>query len=172
MPSGADFLAVVVVAYFGSDYLICFVAFARYEYYVARMCQCRSRAYGLASVGDGQGAGGLCGVESCRHVVEYGLWILGARIVGCEHKAGGAACGLGGHDGALAAVAVAAAAYDGYYLCSASGDFVNGVEHVDEGVGGVGIVDNGCHSFGRAEWLETSCHRMEAADGGSTSSGW
>ena len=74
-----------------------------------------------------------------------------------------AACRFLCHLRPLAVVAVSSRAHDGGDAPVGAYDFAYRVEDVDERVGCVGVVHDGGYPFRRAESLEASRHRDEAA---------
>ena len=75
-----------------------------------------------------------------------------------------AARGFRRHDGALAVVAVASAAAHGDDVGVGACGFADGVEHVGECVGRVGVVDYGCDACA-VHGLEASGHGAQGAEG-------
>ena len=97
------------------------------------------------------------------HVTQDGVGILGARVVAGEDGAVAAHSGLVRHDRALGGIAVTATTAYGDDLSLATHQVTDGVEHIDQCVGRVGIVNNGGEALGGMQRLETSVGGMELA---------
>ena len=134
------FFAVVEVIFDGSYCLSCFVTLSGEEYHVAGTGFGDSPGYGLASVGDSDCALELRVVESGTHIGQNSLGVFETGIIGSEHEYVGALGGGLCHERTFAVVAVAAGTAYGDYAAVFACHLANGVEHVDESVGGVGVV--------------------------------
>ena len=141
------------------DDLVVLVALARNEDYIARLSQHNGRADCLRAVGDAQRL--RLRLDARHHLVEDLLGILGARIIRRENSNIGLARGYRSHLGALRGVAVAAATahYDESLLGGT--DVVDGVDHVLQRIGRVGIIDNGGKPRLRSQRFEATAHRVQ-----------
>ena len=141
-------------------FLILLVPFAGNEDNVAFPGHHAGCADSLTAVGDADSVTKLFRGETRLHVVEDAFGILAAGIVGCEHQLVAALRGYLRHLGAFGLVAVAAASHHGDELLILSADIVDGAYHVLEGIGSVGIVDDGGDALA-ADVLETAGSGLE-----------
>ena len=107
----------------------------------------------------------LLGVEACQHVVDDGLRLLKAGIVGGDDDAVALLHSLLGHERTLSLVAIAACSADGDDLSTlAVKHLVDGVEHILQGIGRMSIVDNGRYTVLRTDGFQTTCHALQGAE--------
>ena len=131
---------------------------------VARLRQQAGGLDCLAAVGDADGLLHVVLVESGEHVVDDVLRLLEAGVVGGDDDTVAQSCRLLCHEGTFAFVAVAAGTHHGDDFPLAFQHAVDGVQHVDQGIGRVGVVHDGGESLRRAEGVETSGYGVEGAE--------
>ena len=143
-----DFLTVVEMILDVTDYLTCLMSFSGQEDNIAGGSDGGSTVDSLTTVDDSLGTCTGFGIEAFEHVGENGFRLFKAGIIGGEDQHIGALGSRAGHEGALAVVAVATcAAYSDD--TGISGNLAYSVEHIDEGIGSVRIVNDGGHTVSR-----------------------
>ena len=146
---------VIKVVLHAFDDLVVLVSFARYENHIAWSRQYASRLDSRLAVLNDECMAQLLLGESSRHVLQYSMWLLIARVVGGQYQlCTQLVCALG-HHGTFAFVAIATATDHGYYLrwgglLAGVGcyNLVDGLQHVLHRVRGVGVVNDGCPALG------------------------
>ena len=145
------------------DFLIILVALASNEHDITSLSQLACRADRLTAVGNDQRAGtGIVG-EAHLHLTQDLIGVLGTGVVAGENGAVAAQGSLTRHDGSLAGITVTAASTHGDDVAAGAHHLTNGVKHIDQGVGRVGIIDDGRVATRRTQGLETSSNRNEQA---------
>ena len=136
---------------------------ASYEHHVALLCHHAGCADGLAAVDDRDDLLHLLGVKAGEHVVDDVLGLLEAWVVGCYDHLVALLHGLLCHERTLALVAVAACSANGDDLSLAVEHLMDGVEHVLQSVGRVGVVDDGGESPGGLYGVQSAVHAVQRA---------
>ena len=134
---------------------------ARHEDDVARTREHHGRADRLGAVGDAQVA--RSGFQPRSHVVENRFGRLVARVVGGENRGRGIFHGYCSHLGTLGPVAVAAAAAHHDQLLAGGADLFDGLDHVLQRIGRMGVIDDGRRAVCRLYLLETAAHGVQHA---------
>ena len=129
------------------DFLIVLMALAGDKDDIAFLCQHDSRLNRFLAVGYRDHFLHLLGIQASQHVIDDVLWLFEPGIVGSNDNAVALLDSLLSHQRTLALVTVATGTANGDYLSALAVKYLmNGIEHILQGVGSVGIVHNGCHT--------------------------
>ena len=102
-------------------------------------------------------------IKPRKHVVDYDLWVFKARVVASYDHAVALFHGLDSHQRTLSLVAIAACATHGDNLSLAVQHLVNGIQHILQGIGCVGIVNNNRVTFGRTQRFKPTVNAVQGA---------
>ena len=155
-------LPLVHVALLFPDHLVILVPFAGKQYYITGRRLVNSPGDGGLPVADDLDGGGAV-LHAGEDLVDDGLRILGAGIVAGDHAQIRQLRRDPAHDGALPVVPVAAAAEEGDE--SAPGDRAQGLQHLFQRVGLVGVVDEDRVVPVGGDHLHPALHALGAAHG-------
>ena len=122
--------------------LIVLVAFACYQDSISRLGKHTSGFDGFFSIYYADDFPHIFFPESCQHVVDDVLRFLKSRVVGSDDDLVALFDCFLCHDGAFTFVAIAARTYNGDDVASSVQYFLNGVQDIDQSVGGMGVIDN------------------------------
>lgn len=155
----AQHFVVVEVVFDTLDFLVIFVSFPSNKNNISFFCQSASRFDGFFPVDYGDDVLFLFFVESCHHIVYDVLWIFEARVVAGDDDGVAGVDSLLGHYWAFPFIAVPARTAYGNHLTSVSKHLFYSVEHIDQSVGCMGVVNDGGESFRRTKRFETAVNR-------------
>ena len=141
--------------------LVRFMSLSSHENHVALLRHHGGGADGFASVNDADHLLFLFLVESRQHVVDDVLRFFEARVVARDDHAVTAVGSFACHERPFSLVAIAARSADGDDLPISFDNVVDGRQHVGQGIGRVGIVDDCAEALWRADGLKTAVDRMQ-----------
>ena len=129
--------------------LVILMSLTSNEDYITFLCHHTGCTNGFPTIDDTDDLLHLLGIETGEHVIDDVLRLFEARIVRGNDDTVTLLHGFLSHQWTFTLVTVTACATDGDDLSFPVEYFVNGIEHILQGIGSVGIVDDGGISLWR-----------------------
>lgn len=130
------------------DFLVRLVSFSSHQNHITRLRHHHGRPDGLTAVGNTNHLGALLIVESGQHILNNGLRFLKAWIIAGDDYAVAEISCFASHQRTLALVTIAAGAAYGDDVPFLTNDFADGLKHILQSIGRMGIIHNGTKAFG------------------------
>ena len=140
------------------------MAFAGNKDHIALLSHHAGRTDGLTTVYDADDFLHLTGIEALQHIVDDVLRLLETGIVRRDDHTVALLHRLLGHQRTLALIAVTTCTTDGDHLTLAVEHLVDGIEHILQSVGRMGIIDDGGITLRRMDGLQTTAHTLQRAE--------
>src|SRR5574344_2116180 len=145
-------------------FLIILMSLTGNENHIAFFRHHTCRADSLTAVNDGEHFLHLLGIETSQHIIDNVLRLLKAGIIARNDYAVALLHRLFRHQGTFAFIAVATSTTDRYHTSPAVQHFMNGIEHIFQGIRSVGIVNDCRIALRRSDGIQSAIDTLQRAE--------